>query len=153
MLVLTLAIGRGRYAIDVRRVIEVVPRIPLRPVPHAEAHIAGLFNHGGAVVPVVDLGVLMAVGPCPPRLSTRIILVEYPAPDRTPVRVGLIAERTTELLEAPSPTEHGPIGAEARVPYLGPLIVMGDEMVQMLWVDRILPSGWSAAAGRSTGLS
>jgi chemotaxis-related protein WspB len=149
MLVLTLGVGESRYALDVRRVVEVLPRIPLRPVPHADAHLAGLFNHGGAVVPVVDLGLLLGGEACALRLSTRIILVEYPGRDGRAVRLGLIAERVTELRESPEVADAG--GGAARAPYLGPMVILSDGLFQMLRVERILPEGSEAILELSTG--
>src|SRR5271170_2284779 len=75
MLLLTFTAGANRYAVDVARVVELIPRVELRPVPHAPAFLAGLLGYRGKVVPVVDLGVLLDAPPCPDRLSTRIILV------------------------------------------------------------------------------
>ena len=57
------------------RVVELVPRVELRPVPHAPAFLAGLLGYRGKVVPVIDLGVLLELAPCRGSLSTRIILV------------------------------------------------------------------------------
>ena len=59
-----------------RRVIELVPRVELRAIPHAPAFLAGLLGYRGEVVPVIDLGLLLGSSPCPDRLSTRIILVK-----------------------------------------------------------------------------
>ena len=75
MLLLTFTAGTNRYAIDVTRVVEVVPRVELRKIPHAPAFLAGLLGYRGEVVPVIDLGLLLDAAPCRDCLSTRIILV------------------------------------------------------------------------------
>ena len=75
MLFLTFTVGANRYAIDVTRVVEVVPRVELRKIPHAPAFLAGLLGYRGKVVPVIDLGLLLGITPCRDCLSTRIILV------------------------------------------------------------------------------
>ena len=75
MLLLTFTAGANRYAVDVARVVEVVPRVELRKIPHAPAFLAGLLGYRGKVVPVIDLGLLLDVAPCRDCLSTRIILV------------------------------------------------------------------------------
>ena len=75
MLLLTFRAAENLYAIDVARVVEVVPRINLRQLPHAPGFLAGVFDYRGKVVPVVDLGVLLGSESCRDRLSTRIILV------------------------------------------------------------------------------
>jgi chemotaxis-related protein WspB len=139
MLLLTFGIAGNRYAVDVSRVVEVVPRIPVRPVPHAPASVVGLFNHGGRIVPVLDLGLLLGGGTCQVKLSTRIILVRYPAPGTSHALLGLVAEDVTELrlvrddqvaIQAVGPTQ---------APYLGPVIQVGTDLVQILVIDRLLP--------------
>src|SRR4051812_23556435 len=75
MLLLTFTAGANRFAVDVARVVELVPKVELRPIPHAPAFLAGLLGYRGRVVPVIDLGLLLGASACPDRLSTRIILV------------------------------------------------------------------------------
>ena len=75
MLLLTLKAGANRYAIDVARVIELVPKVELRSIPHAPSFLAGLLGYRGKVIPVIDLGLLLGSVPCRDCLSTRIILV------------------------------------------------------------------------------
>src|SRR5580693_10375802 len=76
MLLLTLTAGANRYAIDVTRVVELVPRVELRAIPHAPVFLAGLLGYRGTVIPVIDLGLLLGGAPCRDCLSTRIILVD-----------------------------------------------------------------------------
>ena len=64
MLLLTFTAGANRYAVDVARVVELVPRVELRSVPHAPPFLAGLLGYRGKVVPVIDLGLLLGALPC-----------------------------------------------------------------------------------------
>jgi chemotaxis-related protein WspB len=82
MLLLTFRAAESLYAVDVARVVEVVPRIDLRRLPHAPAFLAGVFDYRGTVVPVIDLGILLGSEACRYRLSTRIILVNSRPADR-----------------------------------------------------------------------
>ncbi len=45
MLLLTFRAAENLYAIDVAHVVEVVPRINLRRLPHAPGFLAGLFDY------------------------------------------------------------------------------------------------------------
>ncbi len=138
MLLLTFGVAGCRYAVDVRRVVEVVPRIPLRPIPHAPAFVAGLFNHGGAVVPVIDLGQLLTEKVCPPRLSTRVIVVDYPVVGQGTALLGLVAEDVTDLrLIHDEQVSVQPI-PPAHAPYLGPILQVGEELIQMIVIERLL---------------
>src|SRR4051812_37877755 len=84
MLLLTFKAAGNLYAVDVAHVVEVVPRLNLRRLPHAPDFIAGLFDYRGTVVPVIDLGIRLGSDRCPDRLSTRIILVDSRPADRNP---------------------------------------------------------------------
>src|SRR5579871_3177437 len=67
MLALTFQAGPDRVAVDVRRVREVVPRVPLTPAAGTPDWVAGVFVYRGRVVPVIDLYRLTGAGPCPAR--------------------------------------------------------------------------------------
>jgi purine-binding chemotaxis protein CheW len=69
---LLFACGARWYAVPAPLAAEVVTFPPLTRVPGAPAHLLGVFNHRGEVVPVVDLGQLAAGSPQP---SGRAVLV------------------------------------------------------------------------------
>ncbi|WP_165252431.1 chemotaxis protein CheW [Paludisphaera soli] len=154
MLLLTFQAAGQRYAVDASRVVEVVPRVRLRPLPHAPAHLAGVLEFRGEVVSVVDLGTLLGAGPAPERLSTRIILVdrapprrrEAPGPQGPAPRalLGLIAENVDDL----APVDPDGLTASPFVlpdaPYLGGLAETDAGMAQLILVEKILAP---AAAG------
>jgi chemotaxis-related protein WspB len=105
MLLLTFRAAENLYAIDVRHVVEVVPRIKLRRLPHAPAFLAGVFDYRGAVVPVIDLGTLLGSESCRDRLSTRIILVDSrPAALAQPEQIGEPARVERDDAAAPGET-------------------------------------------------
>ena len=94
MLYLIFQVGDQRLALDVRRVREVVPRVPLQRPPTAPPWHAGVFVYRGAVVPVVDLHRAMGAGECPEHLSSRIILVERAGGGAL---VGLLAAQVVDV--------------------------------------------------------
>lgn len=47
--------GRSEWALPVALVREIAPHAPPRPVPGAPAHVAGVVNLRGRILPVVDL--------------------------------------------------------------------------------------------------
>ncbi|MDG3004881.1 chemotaxis protein CheW [Paludisphaera mucosa] len=153
MLLLTFRAAGQRYAVDAARVVEVVPRVRLRPLPHAPAHLAGVLEYRGEVVSVVDVGILLGGPAAAERLSTRIILVDRtpPAPARprdgadararAPSRrslLGLVAENVDDLAPIdPDALTPSPVSIPD-APYLGGLVETGGGLVQFLLVDRIL---------------
>jgi len=58
----------------------------------------GFFNHRGRAVPAIDLSELTCGQPAAERLSTRILLINYPDAAGREHPLGLIAEHATELI-------------------------------------------------------
>jgi chemotaxis-related protein WspB len=147
MLVLTFRVADIPYAVAVRRVVEVVPRVELRAIPHAPGHLAGLLRYRGDAVPVVDLGMLMSGSACPDRLDTRIILVDR----GTEGLLGLVAERVDEV-RAVDESKRAVAGfAIGDAPYLGPIYETDDGLLQLIDPARIQP-GISAEAQSVEGV-
>jgi chemotaxis-related protein WspB len=136
MLALLFHIGGVRYMIRSDRVREIAPMVALKEAPHAPAYFSGYFNYRGAIVPVIDLCQLIQNAPCRMRLSTRIILVDYRRKG-TPHILGLIAERVTEAVKKPKETFASAGIRSRKAPYLGGIIMEGDEMIQYLELDRL----------------
>lgn len=138
MQLLTFSVAGEPYAIASRRVVEVLPRVPARPVPLAPDYLLGVFTYRGSLVPLVDLARRLGVAPATERLSTRVIVVDAAAGDGS-VRLGLVAENVVAVRSAD--------GAEASLPPLGlpgadfldRILRLGRDTVQLLDVDRLLP--------------
>ena len=134
MLYLGFRIGDGRYAVRGRDVIQLIPRVTLRPVPLTPAGVAGLFTFRGEVVPAVDLAILLAGRPSNPALSSRIMIVSLEHTERRRT-IGLLAERVTEVLQEDA-TPQVTVAVEP-APYLGDAIVCGGEVVQIIEPARL----------------
>lgn len=138
MLMLLLKAGDETYAMDAGRVIEVVPLVDIRPLPHAPGHVAGVVNYHGAVVPLVDLSLLMWGQPCSRRMSTRIILVRRDVTDGASQVLGLLAERVTETIRVQKEDLIPGNVSLGETPYVGDVIMRGGRIVPCLRVDRLL---------------
>jgi chemotaxis-related protein WspB len=98
MLFLLFELGRERYALEARHIVEVLPLVRVKPLIHAPRGVAGVFSYRGAPVPVVDLSEIALDRPTPSQRTTRIVLVKVPD-DRGATRlVGLVAEHATDTL-------------------------------------------------------
>jgi len=160
MLLLTFTAGPNRYAIDVARVVELVPRVALRSIPHAPVFLAGLLGYRGKIVPVIDLGLLLGAAPCRDRLSTRIILVNdargdhnrgkqdrdesvqdcgQSPPDREqePTLLGLVAEEVSDLTHASSEQLLPAPVRSPQAPYLDGIVQTDQGILQLIAVDKV----------------
>jgi chemotaxis signal transduction protein len=64
--VILFALGTARYAVELRWVREVVTLGFVTSVPTAPPAVGGVCNLHGAILPVLDLGVLLGHPPGPP---------------------------------------------------------------------------------------
>jgi len=139
MLMLQFQCGDERYGLDVSQIIEVAPMVVLRKVPHSPVSVAGLFNYRGTLTPVIDLSVLLLGVESHPRMSTRIILVEYIGMDGSPHILGLLAERATEIVSCRE-ADFQPTGiAVGEVPCQGEALIDAKGTIQRIQVNKILP--------------
>jgi chemotaxis signal transduction protein len=138
MLVLTFSIGSSRFAIDARRIVQVVPRVALRALPLMESYLAGVLDVGGRMLPVVDLGVRLTGVPCVERLSTRIVVVQI-AHATQMVPLGFVAEQVTDLSAGPETLPSGSGTSPGGMDCLGPILRIDGELIQWIELDRILP--------------
>jgi chemotaxis-related protein WspB len=139
MLFLIFELGPDRYALPAARIAEVLPVVRIKRVPHAPAGVIGVFDYHGAPVPVIDLSQLTLGRPAATRLSTRLIVVSYPAPHGERQLLGLIAERATETMHR-DPAEFVASGiTNGRAPYLGHVATSSGGVVQRIDVETLLP--------------
>jgi chemotaxis-related protein WspB len=140
MLLLLFETSGGRYALDSRQIIEIIPLLLAKRIPGAPGYVAGIVNYRGTAVPVLDLCAFEGGNPCRILYSTRIIIVNYRLESGETTLVGLMAERITEtikcresdvrssgiLLEKKAGLEDGESGQ--------------DEIVQLFDAQRMLPA-------------
>jgi chemotaxis-related protein WspB len=139
MLFLLLEIGSDRYALEADRIVEVLPLVAMKGIPHAARGVAGAFDYHGTAVPVIDLSELALGRAAPSRLSTRVIVTDFTDAAGGAGLLGLIAERATETvrLEAADFADFGLSNGSA--PYLGPVTRGPRGLIQRIDVDRLLP--------------
>jgi len=132
-------IGEQRFALDAHEVVEVLPRLPLKPIAQTPDWVAGVLAHRGALVPVIDVGALSFGLPAPVRTSTRLVLVHYRVePLRPGLLLGLILEQATDTLRC-LPDEFQPYGLDnQQAPYLGPVREDAHGLVQRISVQDLL---------------
>jgi chemotaxis-related protein WspB len=118
--------------------VEVLPLVALRRIPHAAKGIAGIFNYRGRPVPAVDLCELTLGQPAAERLSTRIIVVNYPDEAGGNHLLGLVAEHATEMVQKNAKDFVDPGVKVGAAPYLGRVSMDGKGVIQQLQEQRLL---------------
>ena len=72
----TFRVGTAEYAIPASQVLHLESHESATPVPGTPAHIAGIVQVRGRVIPVVDLRVRFGLPPIPHAIDRRIVVVQ-----------------------------------------------------------------------------
>jgi purine-binding chemotaxis protein CheW len=94
---LTFRLGREEFGIQVRHVREIMGVQDITPVPGTPAHLKGVINLRGKIVPVVDLRVRFSFPDAPFTETTCIVVVEVEQ-EGVPALIGLIVDIVCEVL-------------------------------------------------------
>jgi len=137
MLALLFYVKDVMYTVKCDQIREIAPMVHLKEVPHSPPFFAGYFNFRGRIIPVIDLTQLIAGEPCRIRLSTRIILADYPSRKREGHILGLMAERVTETFRKPEDAFVPPSIRSKTDPYLGGIVMDEGRMIQYLELPRL----------------
>jgi len=105
-------VGDIAYAVPIASVREIVNPVPLAELPHAPASVAGVADHRGEIVPIIDLRVRFGLAPLSDPRRSKWILIEVEGRG-----VGLAVDRVTEVF--------GKGGAEIKPP---PQLGTGDDL-------------------------
>lgn len=138
MMFLLFHLGKDRYVIEARRVIEVLPLLDLKRIPNAPRGVAGIFSYRGRPVPAIDLSALALGETSGERHSTRIIVINYPDESGKLHPLGLIAERATEVIRRDTGDFGEPGLKFGDAPYLGPVSTDDKGVVQLVHEQRLL---------------
>lgn len=130
------------YALDIRRIKEVIRPQKVTPVPKAPAFIEGVINLRGMVVPVIDLRKRFGLPLPSDNRRARIIICVFQRKS-----VGLLVDEATEVCrfsrQDVRPASPFLGGAEAE--YILGVCRKGDDLIMLLDLDRLLSAGETAA--------
>ncbi len=127
--------GKEDYGIEIRYVTEIIGIQNISEVPDMPAHIKGVINLRGKVIPVMDM-------------YLRFCMDERPYDDRTCIvvinvnekAVGLIVDRVSEVLTIPAveiePAPELRKGEASR--FIQGMGKVGDKVIILLNVDKLL---------------
>lgn len=131
--------GGDRYALEAVLIEEVLPMVGLKRLPRAPEGVAGLVDHRGSPVPVVDLNWLLSGSASEPRLSTRIVLVKREGANAGAGLLGLMAERVTDTIRRKREDFVGSGVRTKETEFLGRVATDPLGMIQWIEPGRVLP--------------
>jgi len=89
-------VGSEEYAVDVRRVREVVAPLPVRRMPRVPDFMEGVADLRGEVIPVVDVRRRFGLNAGTPTRKTKLMVVHMGG-----APVGLVVDAVLEVLRVP----------------------------------------------------
>jgi purine-binding chemotaxis protein CheW len=136
---LTFLVRGEEYAAAILRVKEIIEYETVTRVPATPAHVRGVINLRGAVLPVVDLAAKFGHGATEPARTTCIVVVETRLGDEL-LTVGLLADAVSEVVDiADAAIEPPPsFGTNVCVDFLVGMGKLDGRLVLILDIDRLL---------------
>jgi purine-binding chemotaxis protein CheW len=136
---LTFFIGREEYAVGILRVREIIEYTDVTRVPGVPAHIRGVINLRGSVVPVVDLGAKFGADHAVATRTSCIVIVETQL-DGQMLVAGVLADSVSQVIDVSSEEIEPPppFGTGVRVDFLTGMGKLDGRLVLVLDIDRVL---------------
>ena len=143
--ILTFVLGGETYGVDILRVQEIRGWSAVTRIPRAPAHVLGVLNLRGSIVPVVDLRMRFALERAEYTAVTVIIVVSVnsAAGKRD---FGVVVDGVSDVVDVDSAeVKSAPeLGSRSGIDYIRGLITVADRMVVLLDLDRLIGEDPSA---------
>jgi purine-binding chemotaxis protein CheW len=135
---LTFNLGEEIYALDIRKVREVLEYTMVTKVPQTPPFMRGVINLRGGVVPVVDMRLKFGMEKTENTVNTCIIISEIVIDDETTV-LGALADSVREVIELePGQIEPPPrMGARLNTEFIRGMGKRDGEFVIILDIDKV----------------
>jgi purine-binding chemotaxis protein CheW len=136
---LTFRLADTTYAVGVLKVQEIIGAMAITAVPGTPAHVRGVINLRGRVIPVVDLRTRFGMPALPDSDRTCIVITQVSGP-RGEATVGVVVEDVAEVVDLPAAiVEEVPeFGLEIRTDYLTGVARREQDVVLLLDIDTVL---------------
>jgi purine-binding chemotaxis protein CheW len=132
---LTFALGGEEYGVEILKVQEIRGYAPITPIPNTPAHITGVMNLRGTIIPVVDLRRALAMPATEYTPFTVIVVVSV----QTRL-MGLIVDAVSDVLDIARAAIQPPpdFGTEVDARFIRGMARAGDKLVILLDIERVL---------------
>jgi purine-binding chemotaxis protein CheW len=132
---ISFTLGIEEYGVDIMAIREIKAWSPVTPLPEAPAHVRGVIDLRGTIVPIIDLRARFHNGHTD-ATATHVIIVVAVAGQM----VGLLADAVADIVSvATADIQPVPdVDHTARHDYLTGLVSVEGRMVVLLDLDRLL---------------
>jgi purine-binding chemotaxis protein CheW len=143
---LTFMLGREEYGLPVLKVREIIKVMDITHVPQVPAHVLGVINLRGKVIPVIDLRRKFGFDDQAHTERTCIIVAEVTL-TATALMMGVVVDAVSEVVTvAPSEIDDAPhFGGQNGIDYILGLAKVKGGVKILLDLDRVLGSDGTLA--------
>jgi purine-binding chemotaxis protein CheW len=136
---LTFTLGPEDYGVEILRVQEIRGWQTVTRVPSAPAHMLGVLNLRGVIVPIIDMRMRFRMPNVEYTPMTVIIVLTVQAANGTQV-FGIVVDSVSDVLDvkATEVKAKPDFGAAVSTDFISGLATVGDRMVMLLDIDRLL---------------
>lgn len=136
---LTFALGPEEYGLEILKVREIIGYMDITAVPQTPAHVKGVINLRGQVIPVIDLRAKFGMETADVTEQTCIIVVET-SRDHRNFSTGIVVDRVQEVLDiAGENIEEAPqFGSSVNTDFILGMGKIGESVKILLDIDEVL---------------
>jgi purine-binding chemotaxis protein CheW len=144
--VLTFTLGDETYGVDILRVQEIRGWAPVTRIPQSQAHVLGVLNLRGAIVPIVDLRMRFSLPRAEYTPLTVIIVLSVESPQGRR-DFGVVVDGVSDVVDValdevkPAPE----LGAQTNTEFIAGLAAVSGRMLMLLDIDRLIGGEVAAA--------
>jgi purine-binding chemotaxis protein CheW len=135
---LTFILGDEEYGVEILRVQEIKGWDTVTKIPNSPHYLCGVLNLRGTIVPVVDLRLRFEMAKCEYTATTVIVVLNIEG--ETQRTVGIVVDGMSDTHNVmPDDIKPSPdFGSTIKTDYITGLVTLGDNMVMLLDIDRLL---------------
>ena len=140
---LSFRLAEQEYSVDIMSVREIRGWTRATPLPHSPAHVRGVINLRGTVLPVVDLSTRLGMPPVEGDARNVIIVVQVGNQS-----AGLLVDAVSDILALPRTELQPPpdLAADEAHSFVQALTIVDGRMIRVLDLTAVLPSERTEAA-------
>jgi purine-binding chemotaxis protein CheW len=142
---LTFSLAMEEYGIGILKIKEIVGMIPVTTIPGTPAHVKGVVNLRGKVIPVLDLRLRFGLKAMGYTDRTCIIVVETEGPSGA-LTIGLVVDSVSEVLNIHKEDIENPpeFGSKLNIDFILGMAKINGGVKILLDIDKVLTADEAA---------
>lgn len=140
---LAFRLGEQEYCLDIMSVREIRGWSSATPLPFSPAHVKGVINLRGTVLPVIDLAVRLGMPPV--RADERNVIIVVSVNGHT---AGLLVDAVSDILSIATDQMQPPpdLMGDLETNCISALTLVGNRLIRVLQLGAVLPARPAEAA-------